>query len=776
MPIPAESWRSWAESDEFLSGLRVRLGKISAKSEGERLIAQCMQDPTWASFASLDAAVRMTDALVMSGGIDAGSAAGGMIGSLFERALAEIGMTDASSRTVPLTFWSALPSPPSEEGEAQVRLRGAVLVKVRGVRDRSAARADGEVEEPLSPELEAALREPPTRPARELWRMLSEDGVLTPFSILAALVVAALGGAIEAILMRGLLDVGRKLGPAEQRVSAIVVIGTLFFVMLSLELPTTAGMLRMGRRLETRMRVAFLSKIPRLTDRYFHSRPTSDMAHRCHAIHPLRGLPSMGGRLVSTVMNLLVTTAGLVWIDPKSWPMVAAAVVISIGLPWAAQRAMVERDLRVRSFDGSLTRFYLDALLGLFAVRTHGAERALRTEHAGMIIDWARAAYDRLSASVIVETIEQIVGFGLAVWLTFDYLGRTTEPAAVLLLLYWALNVPSLGQEIASTSRSYPAIRNLMLRLLEPLGAIEEQDEEAARPSQDSLDETTGTFRYYTNTHGAHLVFRDVTVKASGRTILDGIQLTIPPGQHVGIVGPSGAGKSSFVGLLLGWHRPSTGQVIVDGAALRGERLHRLRTETAWVDPAVQLWNRSMLENLEYGSTGERRVGRVLEEADLIGLLERLPDGLQTELGEGGALVSGGEGQRVRLGRAMMRPRSRLVILDEPFRGLDRERRRALLQRARGLWKDATMICVTHDVGETLGFDRVIVIEDGQIKEQGAPAQLRANPASRYRALLDAEEDVRQRMWMGSGWRRVFLRAGRITEESRGDGAGGGAA
>ncbi len=426
---------------------------------------------------------------------------------------------------------------------------------------------------------------------------------------------------------------------------------------------------------------------------------------------------------------------------------------------------MVESDLRVRSFDGSLTRFYLDALLGLFAVRTHGAERAVRSEHSGMLMDWMRAAYDRLRVSVIVDAFEAIVGFALAVWLTFDYLHRTPEPAAVLLLLYWGLNVPQLGQEIASGARQYPAIRNLMLRLLEPLGALEEKDEPG---SMENLDETTGTFRYSQVSAGVSLAFRGVAVRASGRTILEPFDLTIPSGQHVGIVGPSGAGKSSFVGLLLGWHRPAEGMIYVDNGALRGERLLRLRTETAWVDPAVQLWNRSMLSNLEYGSTGESRVGKVLEEADLIGLLERLPDGLQTDLGEGGALVSGGEGQRVRLGRAMMRPESRLVILDEPFRGLDRERRSALLKRARELWKEATVLCVTHDVGETQDFDRVLVIEDGRICEDGPPAKLLAKEAGRYRALLDAEEEVRRKLWMGSEWRRLTVRSGRVVEAAVG--------
>ena len=211
------------------------------------------------------------------------------------------------------------------------------------------------------------------------------------------------------------------------------------------------------------------------------------------------------------------------------------------------------------------------------------------------------------------------------------------------------------------------------------------------------------------------------------------------------IIGPSGAGKSSLVGLLLGWHRPASGRILIDGVLLDGPHLERLRREIAWVDPAVQLWNRSFLENVCYGVQADLSlpIGWAIEQADLRGVLERLPDGLQTPLGEGGALVSGGEGQRVRLGRAMARPGVRLVILDEPFRGLDRERRRELLARARRMWRGATLLCVTHDVGETRAFDRVVVVEGGQIVEDSAPADLAKRPGSRYRAMLDAEEALR---------------------------------
>jgi ABC-type bacteriocin/lantibiotic exporter with double-glycine peptidase domain len=762
MPIPAATWRAWAGSDEFLGALRHRLDDIGARVVGDDLIARCVTDETWHGFAALDACMRMVAAFVATDGIDAGPSASALLSSLFDGARADVDGQVTENGTVPEGYWSAFPAEPADDGTPQVRLTGCVLLRVRGVRARLPETAPGGLPAApsLSPELEAALREPPTQPVREILALLREDGILTPASLAIALLGAAMAGAIEALVLRGFIDVGRQLGSPGQRAAAVVFLTVLLVAVLALELPTTSSMLRMGRRLETRLRVAFLQKIPQLSDRYFHSRPTSDMAHRCHAIHPLRQLPTLGGRLLKSAMDLLVTACGLVWIDPRSWPIVLVAVATSIALPWGAQRAMVERDMRVRSFDGSLTRFYLDALLGLFAVRSHGAESAVRSEHAGMLMEWMRAAYDRLRAAVAVEAVEAAVGSALAVWLTFDYLHRTPDPAAVLLLLYWALNVPQLGQEIAVSARQYPTIRNLMLRLLEPLGALDEADEQG--PGIDDRALPTNELG-----HGVNLAFRGVSVRVSGRTILDAIDLTIPAGQHVGVVGPSGAGKSSFVGLLLGWHRAAEGAIYVDNEPLRGERLLRLRTETAWVDPGVQLWNRSVLENLEYGSPGAGHVGRALEQADLIGLLERLPEGLQTALGEGGALVSGGEGQRVRLGRAMMRPDSRLVILDEPFRGLDRERRRVLLERARELWKDATILCVTHDVGETNDFDRVLVIEDGAIREDGPPAELAQKGDGRYRALLDAEKDVRRNFWMGSAWRRIVVRSGQLAEQAR---------
>ena len=143
------------------------------------------------------------------------------------------------------------------------------------------------------------------------------------------------------------------------------------------------------------------------------------------------------------------------------------------------------------------------------------------------------------------------------------------------------------------------------------------------------------------------------------------------------------------------------------------------------MDPAVQLWNRPLDENLRYGlaAAPSGSIESVIEAAELARVIERLPDGLATPLGEGGGLVSGGEGQRVRLGRALLRPGVRLAILDEPFRGLDIDQRHKLLERSRETWRDATLLAISHDIAEAMAFDRVLVLEDGQIVEDGDTAR-----------------------------------------------------
>jgi ATP-binding cassette subfamily B protein len=257
--------------------------------------------------------------------------------------------------------------------------------------------------------------------------------------------------------------------------------------------------------------------------------------------------------------------------------------------------------------------------------------------------------------------------------------------------------------------------------------------------------------------------FRSVGAVASGNTILQDLTFTIPAGQHVAIVGSSGAGKSSVAGLLLGWFRPSSGAIYIDDHLLN---VQDLRRATAWVDPTVQIWNDSLYSNLAYGSPEDTsRIGAIVESASLRSVVENLPEGLQTRLGDGGGLLSGGEGQRVRLGRAMLKERPRLVILDEAFRGLDRDKRTEFLAQTRALWRDCTFLCITHDLAETADFDKVLVVDSGQIVENGTPAELSADPTSRYSRLLQAERTTNAEIWGADFWRRIRIHRGRIVQE-----------
>ena len=736
MPVPAQDWREYARSESFLSPLRRRIQLLGVSDRMERSLRRAAIHPDWQPIAALDAAVRMVESIAASGALAVGVETSRVLESFLDE-----------PDTIPDHYWSVRPAPE----EDHLLLRGAVLVRALGKwpeterKDRPAI---------SSPELVAALQQPDPRPGLELLRLLRADGIFKPAATLAALALGSAGVVIEAILFRALLDLNGSLGARSERLGTIIAVIAFSLFLLLLEIPLTASLLSIGRRLEIRLRQAFLRKIPHLGDRYFQSRLKSDMAERSHSIHLIRRLPDLGGQLLRYVFEILFTTAGIIWLDPASAPIALMSALAAAAIPLLSQPLLIERDLRLRTHAGALSHFYLDALLGLVAIRTHGAQPAVRRSHAGLLAEWTKAGLNLQRAVISLETVQFLSGFGLAIWLLAAHLGRAGESGAVLLLVYWALNLPALGQEIALIAWQYPSYRNVTLRLLEPLGAIEPRSPRPATAVEPRADAVS-------------IQFENVSVTAAGHTVLRDINLTVAAGEHIAIVGPSGAGKSSLVGLLLGWYRPATGRVLIGGAELDEPLVERLRPNIAWVDPAVQIFNRPLVDNLNYGLSngGRMSIEEAIDAADLRCVLERLPDALQTPLGEGGGLVSGGEGQRVRLARALLRPNVRLVILDEPFRGLDIEQRRVLMQRARRLWNDSTLLVISHDIAESLSFDRVLVVEEGRIVEEGNPRELAAQPGSRLQAMLDAERAVRDEMWAGDGWRRLRLENGALIEQ-----------
>lgn len=739
--VGAADWRAWAGTEAFTAPLRARMSRLGLDTSRISMwLSRASGDPRWWTFAVLDAAVRCVEALRSAGGVRVGGECEKLLTALVDGTLAS---PDDIHARIPRPYWTVTPDPGNQPGRPQtVVLEGAVLLGVRGVSGQT-AHTDA------PPEVAAAVAEPPTRPLRAAFDLLRSEGLTGPAAVGLAAVVAVGALLLEALLFRGLFDVGSRLALPSQRWTAAGLMLVFLAALLALHIPIGAEAMRLGRKLELRLRMQLLAKLPRLGDRYFHSRAVTDMAERAHALHMVRAAPTLALQLGQTLLELILTCVAAIVLAPADGWGVLLLALVAAGGPAVIQPFLHERDLRVRTHGAALGVFYLDALLGLAPIRAHAAEASVQRQHEHLLVEWARALSGLLRGGLVAQALQAmacIAAVTLMLWGHFSRAGGVQ--GGDLLLVYWALKLPALGAQLNALGRQVPAQRNTLARLMEPLAA---PDEPLA-----AIVDAEGPVA---------LTITAGEVVASGHTLLRELDLKIAAGEHVAIVGPSGAGKSSLLGLVLGWNRLAKGELKIDGTPALDGALPAVRRVTAWVDPAVQIWNASLAENLAYAHDRDTpdRLAEAIDAARLRAVADRLPYGLRNPLGEGGGRLSGGEGQRVRLGRAMLTETPRLVLLDEPFRGLDREQRARLLDDARSWWSHATLLCVTHDIEDTLGFDRVLVIEDGRIVEDGLPGVLAARP-SRFAELLAAESTLRLKAWGGPRWRRLRLERGALTE------------
>jgi ABC-type bacteriocin/lantibiotic exporter with double-glycine peptidase domain len=755
--ISARRWRSWAGSENAQRPWRTRIAAVGVRGKRSReLLARAADDPTWRSFARLDAAIRFVTALVLGNAVPRGRAAERLL------VLCAREEPDASagqpSHIPPRFHWASDRGAP----EGQLSVGGCVIVRF----SRVAPEIDGHSARAPQPAQPGASKAPD--PLRELWRRARAEPGARLWPIGLALVIQAALVPLEAMLLRGLLGVERELALEYQRLGLGVALGVVFALGLCLEAQCTSALRQIGRLLSVRLHVELLRQLPRLPDDYLLSRPSSDMAARGNTIHLLRDLPTTWAQAARALLHVAATSLGLIWLDPAAAPQIVALVALAVLLPRAFRRSLIEASVRLRAHTTSLDRFRLDALLGASPARVHAAQDNIAAEHEERLCEWSRTASLLNDQQTRILGLQALTNTLLCALLVAGFVLRGGDAAVLPLLVYWALRLPASAGELVMAEQSLRGQRAVLTRLLAPL-SIPTPELLAPGPRESSGGDVPASCP------GIGLGFHGVSVVAGGHPLLQELTLSVAPGSHVAIVGASGSGKSSLLGVLLGWLRPSAGTLRVDGRELRATdgdegALRALRDRTAWVDPAAQLWARSVFENLTYGDAEaiEERLPKALEQADLLEVLQGLPEGLATPIGESGARLSGGQGQRLRLARALMRSDARLVLLDEPFRGLERERRRSLLARARTHWQEATLLFVSHDIEDTRGFDRVLVLEQGRIVEDGCPAQLSAREGSRYAALLEAAGELRAALSPARGWQHSTLVEGQLTQSSRG--------
>jgi ABC-type multidrug transport system fused ATPase/permease subunit len=201
---------------------------------------------------------------------------------------------------------------------------------------------------------------------------------------------------------------------------------------------------------------------------------------------------------------------------------------------------------------------------------------------------------------------------------------------------------------------------------------------------------------------------------------LDDIHFTVPVGQTVAIVGPSGAGKSTLANILLRLRAPSSGRITIDGRdcwEFSSESWHRA---TALVEQDAFLFHGTLRENILYGlgEVSEEALNGALAAAHLTDVVSSLPDGLNTLVGERGAMVSGGQRQRIAIARAVIRNPS-ILILDEATSHLDAVSERLVQQALQNASRGRTTIVIAHRLSTIREADKLVVLEDGRLVEQG---------------------------------------------------------
>ena len=387
-----------------------------------------------------------------------------------------------------------------------------------------------------------------------------------------------------------------------------------------------------------------------------------------------------------------------------------------IALPLLTFRVVAEADFQTRTISGTLARFTYDALLGAEAVRSADAASAVRTEQAIVIRSWRRAQRRFLLLTTGIRLVAGVVGAMLATACAVT--GHLPVSTSLLVLTVTVLALDSSGI-VAESIRALSAERSSLARAAGPLNAA------TSPPPRTPISAAE------------RLVLRSVTVTVGATTMLDDISLTIEPGTKLAVVGPSGAGKSTLLAVLLGWIAPSSGCIEWDGVPIDSAALRRV---TAWSSGETRLWNETLARNVDFGAdqqaaSAETRL-RLAEAVTLGPLLCRRHD---ERLGEDGSAISDGQAQRVRFARALGRPGAPLVVLDEPFRGLERDRRHRLMSCALTTWEQSTVVCALHDLISAMMFDQVALVDGGHIVEAGDPRRLAADPTSRFAQVISAD-------------------------------------
>jgi ATP-binding cassette subfamily B protein len=268
-----------------------------------------------------------------------------------------------------------------------------------------------------------------------------------------------------------------------------------------------------------------------------------------------------------------------------------------------------------------------------------------------------------------------------------------------------------LGQNMTQAVSYYGQVNEGLKELLEPHEIVDKPDASPLTVKEAAIE------------------FRDLDFAYRGKRVFRGsFDLRIEGGEKVGLVGHSGAGKSTLVSLLLRRFDLNGGSIRIDGQSVSDITLDSLRKSVAFVPQSTSLFHRSIIENIRYGrlDASDEEVVRAAELAQADCFIRELPEGYHTKVGERGVMLSGGQRQRISVARAVLR-NAPILLLDEATSALDSVSEAAIQKALVGLMHGKTVIAIAHRLSTLRAMDRIVIIEDGEIVEDGTHDELLAD-------------------------------------------------
>ena len=484
----------------------------------------------------------------------------------------------------------------------------------------------------------------------------------------------------------------------------------------------------------------------------FHERYTSGkvISRLTSDIDTVRSFLDSGiSQLAITLLSMVISAVAIFLLDWRiGLFMLVMGVPIYFLTRWFQKTAVpVFRTMRTES--AHLTSRFVETFTGIRAVKAFGAEAQMRTEYAQASERYRLAVMDSIKIFGIYSPVLMLLGnvfiAGALMLGGYAVLGGTMQIGTLLALVIYANRV---FEPVMQLSEFYNMFQSAM-SALEKLSSFLAEEPEVAEPDhpyERTVEPAAGTAEGASGKVQGALVELDSAVfgYTSDRHALKETTLRIEPGTTVALVGATGAGKSTIAKLVARFYDVSAGQVRIDGVDVRQLADVQLRREVLMLTQEVFLFSASILENIRMGNpqASDEQVKAAAKAVGADAFIERLCEGYESRLGRGGITLSAGQRQLVSFARVFL-ANPRVLILDEATASLDIPSERAVQAALRTVLAGRTALVIAHRLSTVLGADRVLVIHEGSVVEDGSPQQLIAS-GGRFAAMYASWDELNQ--------------------------------